>query len=406
MRDTRTSFEVDFVRGNAFVRSNHLTGAPSRPTSTVIAVVAGAFVVAWTAWACFSRMPVYESSLRARIETTSPLSYVEAPVDGVVVANHMELGAPVARGTVLVALDSRPQRAELEAAERRISALRTQMEMMDRLVASNARAGQASSAALVAEQQAVSLQLEGNNAVADLFGKISARTAKLQASGAVATEEAERARAEAELRRTEAERARVEIREVEWRRTSDEGRVTLDRLAYERAQLAGELSVAETQATRLRREVDLREIASLVPGTIVELKPLPSGSVVHAGDRIGAILGNGSLRVVAFFPPAAAVGRVRPGQRAELRLDGFSWTEWGVLRAHVARVAAEPRDGTVRVELTLPEQDSTDIPLQHGLPGRVDVETERVAPLAIALRAAGLVSARAVRSGAEAGVAE
>jgi hypothetical protein len=52
-------------------------------------------------------------------------------------------------------------------------------------------------------------------------------------------------------------------------------------------------------------------------------------------------------------------------------------------------VAGEVRDGTVRVELAVDAQAPSAIPLQHGLPGAVEVEVGRVTPAALILRNGG-----------------
>ena len=57
--------------------------------------------------------------------------------------------------------------------------------------------------------------------------------------------------------------------------------------------------------------------------------------------------------------------------------------------ATVTSVAAEARDGVIRVELQLPPETPTAMPLQHGLPGTVEVEVERISPAALVLRAVG-----------------
>jgi membrane fusion protein (multidrug efflux system) len=95
------------------------------------------------------------------------------------------------------------------------------------------------------------------------------------------------------------------------------------------------------------------------------------------------------VHVVAEFAPSDAVGRVLPGQAARVRLSGFSWTEFGMLDAVVDQVASEPRDGTIRVELRLASTRAPAIPVQHGLPGSVEVEIERVAPWVLVLRDVG-----------------
>jgi hypothetical protein len=113
------------------------------------------------------------------------------------------------------------------------------------------------------------------------------------------------------------------------------------------------------------------------------------GQVLQAGEAVATIVPDGGLRIVAAYRPADALGRVRAGQPARLRLDGFPATQFGNIRAVVSSSARELRDGRVRVELELTGLPGG-IPLQHGLPGRVEIEVERLSPAALVLRAAGL----------------
>jgi membrane fusion protein (multidrug efflux system) len=100
------------------------------------------------------------------------------------------------------------------------------------------------------------------------------------------------------------------------------------------------------------------------------------------------VVPRGQPRAVALFP-VAAVGRVRPGQPARLRLDGFPWTQYGVLTARVADVGDEAREGLIRVELSLDHDPTSAIPLGNGLPGTAEVEVDHVSPATLVLRAAG-----------------
>ena len=112
------------------------------------------------------------------------------------------------------------------------------------------------------------------------------------------------------------------------------------------------------------------------------------------GATLGAVVPRGNLRIVAEFLPPAALGRIQPGQPAWMRLDGFPWTQYGAIRATVQRVGNEVRDGRVRVELLVDQGAGVTVPMQHGLPGVVEVQTETVTPAMLALRTAGQMLAR------------
>jgi membrane fusion protein (multidrug efflux system) len=110
---------------------------------------------------------------------------------------------------------------------------------------------------------------------------------------------------------------------------------------------------------------------------------------VRAGDRLFSVVPPGQLRGVGNFVPADALGRVRPGQTARLRLEGFPWTQYGTVPATVTHVGSELRDGKVRVEFAIHPDPGSAIPMQHGLPAMAEVDVEQVSPATLVLRSIG-----------------
>jgi membrane fusion protein (multidrug efflux system) len=114
------------------------------------------------------------------------------------------------------------------------------------------------------------------------------------------------------------------------------------------------------------------------------------GSFVSAGDALSSVIPEGELHIVADFLPHEALGRIRPGQHARMRLFGFPWTQYGTVAATVEHVAQELRKGRVRIELSMGEQQGrSPIPVQHGLPGSVEIEIEEASPASLVWRAVG-----------------
>jgi membrane fusion protein (multidrug efflux system) len=111
--------------------------------------------------------------------------------------------------------------------------------------------------------------------------------------------------------------------------------------------------------------------------------------VVTAGEVVARIVPSGQIGVVAHYEPAEALGRIRPGQHGRLRLDAFPSTQYGTLPVTVALVGSEASDGRIRVELDLDEGQPSSIPLEHEMPGRVEVEVDRVSPASLLMRAVG-----------------
>ena len=129
-------------------------------------------------------------------------------------------------------------------------------------------------------------------------------------------------------------------------------------------------------------------------GKLGNIAALQVGDVLKVGDVVATVIPSDDVHIVAEFAPSDALGRVLPGQDAWVRLAGFSWTQFGMLHAVVTHVASEPRDGTARVELLIAEESAPAIPIQHGLPGAVDVEVERVAPWVLLVRSMGAFVSR------------
>lgn len=95
-----------------------------------------------------------------------------------------------------------------------------------------------------------------------------------------------------------------------------------------------------------------------------------------------------ALKGVALFAPDA-LGRIEPGQPAQLHPRGSTRPTYGSFPAVVDRVLGLDESGQVRVELTLGLEPGTAPALRAGQPATVEIEVERLSPAALVLRAAG-----------------
>ncbi len=187
----------------------------------------------------------------------------------------------------------------------------------------------------------------------------------------------------------EALRIAISRQSADQRARDSSQQATLESLQRDAAALEGEIKTRATTVERLQHEINQRFIRAPATGKLGEVADLRAGQVVREGDKLGAVIPDGRLRVVAEFPPSDSLGKIRAGQPAQLRLEGFPWTEYGKVPCEVTSVASEPRSGRVRVELLARPESAPLIPLQHGLPGKVEIEVERVSPAALVLRSVG-----------------
>jgi membrane fusion protein (multidrug efflux system) len=367
---------------------------PRRSLAT--AGIAVALLGAWAAWFFGAEVTVSETAETARIEVERAAHTVDAPVAGRLVTNALALGREVEASEVLVELDAElpkrrlaEERARLATLGPQIEALRRQLAAEEQVQRDARRAGDA------AVEEGRARQIEADHAAA-LAREEAKRAAQMFDGGAVTELELIRARAEADKRRAALAASAHDVDRIagEQRTRESEARSRMESLGRQIAELEGQRATCEAEIRVLEETVAKHVIRAPVRGKVGEVAPLYPGAWVREGERLGAVVPAGELRAVADFPPPAALGRLRPGQPARLKLDGFPWAQYGTVAVTVAKVASEARDGRIRVELAVKPDPTSRIPLQHGLPGSVEVDVEKATPARLVLRAAGKLLGR------------
>lgn len=348
-------------------------------------------LAAWCAWMIGARVDEYTTSRRARLEVSSAVSRAAASEGGRVVAIHAELGQLVSASDLLAELDDSAararldlERAELAAVVVRSAALHAQAdtERARQRVRAKVDALASKRASLGVDRAAVAATHEGEVAriAVELEGQmLASRVEALQADRQLRESQIALSGASAELERLRAEQ------EYE----SATGRAKLEQLSQRVAELDAEAVVRRTRIAAAEAEIERRRVRAPIAGRLGSVAAIQVGDVVSAGDVIATVVPNAEVRVIAELPPERAIGRVVAGQSARVRLDGFSWLQYGTLEAAVEHVASEPHAGGIRVELVLAERPGSEVPIQHGLTGAVDIRTGRSAPWELVARHLG-----------------
>ena len=345
----------------------------------------------WAGWFFLGRVDRYEVTDTARLEVERASTALQAPSDGTVAASRLTLGKEVKAGDILLELDAHAERLQLQEEQVRLSAIPRQIDGLraEMQAAEQARRDeqQASSAAL---DQAGAQQRE-SEANAQFAEQDAERLRRLRADGLIPERDYVRSRADAQSRRASSDGFQAQITRLarEQRVRDTDREVRLRQIQEDITRLEAQRTASAATIDRLRYEIERRLVRSPIAGRLGEVEILRAGSVVSQGDKLCSIVPSGEVKVIAEFPPASAIGRVRPGQPARLRLQGFPWTQYGSIAATVESVGSEVRDGRVRVELLIDPHNHTAIPIQHGLPGSVEVLVEQISPATLALRAAG-----------------
>jgi membrane fusion protein, adhesin transport system len=352
---------------------------------------AALLLAAWLTWFLFGQVTVYEVSRQARLEVQQSAHPVAALVQSRIASNALVLGQEVRAGDLLIELDAQADRLKLKEEQSRLQTLLPRIGSLKKEVAALAQAATSEHAAAQAAAQGASSRTREAAAAVDFAQENERRLREESAIGGVAQIEAVRAQSEslklAAARDALAAEQRRLSTEAQARAFQQEAQVeSLRRMILS---MEGDAQAAESTIARLQEQIERHEVRAPVSGTIADVAALRTGAYVAAGQKLATVVPHGGLIIVGEFAPAAVLGRIHPGQPARLRLDGFPWAQYGMIDARVVRVAGEVRDGLVRVEFEPARQDAPRLPLQHGLPGSIEVGIEQVSPAQLLMRAAG-----------------
>jgi membrane fusion protein (multidrug efflux system) len=359
-------------------------------------LIAAVLLGLWLAWFFRAQVAVYAVSVTADLEVDRAAHPVESQYTGRVVASVLALDREVQSGEVLVELDAVQQKQQLSEGHTRLLALHPQISSLEDQVRAEQKASEQEQRTAKAALEEAQARFREAEAAAGLAKSVAERLQQMYNNGLLSKMDGERAQADAQQRRAAADGLRFAVSKLERQQlTNKEDRqARLQGLESELNRLRGLEEITGAEIHRLEDDVERRLIRSPLSGRLGEIANVRVGSVVREGEKLAAVVPLGKLHIVANFDPPDAVGRIQPGQYARLRLEGFPWTQFGSVPATVASVASEIRDGRIRVELAVNPMSAPRIPLQHGLPGTVEVQVEQTSPASLVLRMVGRALAK------------
>jgi membrane fusion protein, adhesin transport system len=355
----------------------------------IIALLSLLFLAS-AAWLFVARLPLYEMSSTARVEVSQQGSPLEAAVAGRVARTNLKLGQPVKAGDVLVEFDAElmdkrieGDLGEIETLTSHLAIRRKRTDIAERMLSAQAEQSQ------IGIRQARA-RVDQARAAAEFSRQIVGQREQLFSKGFASRTDYMTARRDMQQNDALAAAAEFEVQRLETQAAVDQGEasVRLAELNSLVAELEAAIAAKRASVENLQKERQNFRILASSDGLLGETADIRPGSFVQVGTRLATIVPTGDLRIVAVFPPAAAIGRVRPGQIANLRLAGFPWAQYGTVEATVLRVGSEVRNNTVRVEFSLDGAGRSSVPLQHGLPGEVAVTIAEISPWHLIVRSA------------------
>lgn len=367
-------------------------------TRYVLLVLGALSIGGLATWAFAAEIPVMKVSPQGRIEPHDAVHRIEPPAAGRVVKSHMDLDEMVQKGDLLIEFDTRTERLELEQSkataeglERELAVIRDQIankneelaasELVDQVQLREAavRKKQLAPRRRLAKERAELAAKSPTGAMSDLekLERLTEVDALDQSTRATSLEMIR-------LRREQAVKRQVLTAQVLG-------------LKREELRIEGQLRELKVAIARLEYQIERKHYRAPASGRLVDAAEIATGAFIADGQRLGSILDTSvPVRVRSRFPKET-VGLVRPGQKAQVKLDGYPWTIYGTVPARVTRVGTEPGQtatpeaipGTVRVELDIEGPADPRIKIEHGLTGSVEIEVARVSPFALLMRAIG-----------------
>jgi multidrug resistance efflux pump len=377
----------EFRQTSIALRSDRGRGRRSLLALAALAVVS----ILIGGWLSGTRVRLYAVSEAARLQARDQVHPIDTLVAGRVATVQLPVGGSVRAGDVVMTLDVTDARLRLAEARVTVRGLAAQIQSLEAEIAARDEAlvstrslGRAS----LSEAEAVRREIEAG---ARFARRERARADLMRQAGVVAAAEADRAdvtmvQANAALR---ARRQRLSVLDSEARRDVADRRANNESLRRNLAILLAQRDSADVQVERLEVECERHTVRAPIDGVLGQVRAPQVGSVVAAGQTLAVVTPVTDLQLVADFAPASAIGRVHLGQRAHMRVAGFPWTQYGMLRATVAAVSSEVFDGRIRVVLQLDERTAPLIPRRHGMVGEVEIELDEVSPAVLIARAAG-----------------
>jgi multidrug resistance efflux pump len=377
--------------------------ANDRSLAPILAWLLGTVLLgAWSLWFAFGNVTVYETSRKARLEVMQLPHHVASPVSGRVASAAAVIGQEVAANQMLIELDAGAETLRLAEEQTRLAGLPPRITSMQTELVSLEQAKDEDFRAMQAAIDAAGARVREADATVKFARSNEIRLKRQSAAGGVAEIDALRALSEADKLSASKDAMAADLKRMEQDRQmrAHEAQARIENLRRSVVSLLGEMATARATIARIQQTIDRHVIRAPVAGRIGDVAALYAGAYVAEGQRLVSVVPPGELMIVGDFFPGSAMGRVRPGQRATMRLDGFPWAQYGSIGATVSRVATEIRDGTVRVELTPAAVGNPVGIMQHGVPGVIEVAVERAAPAALVLRAAGLLLSGSIRQAA------
>ncbi|MEB3353069.1 MAG: HlyD family efflux transporter periplasmic adaptor subunit [Cyanobacteriota bacterium] len=322
--------------------------------------------VAWLALAQTDEVVVAPGKL----QPIGDVSTVQMPVGGVLDQMLVKEGQRVSKGQVLLRLDNE---ATLDRRKSILESIQSKQEQM----------------------QLKELELQRYLNLNDTEQQVLRRNLELEQQILERLEQLKQSGAAAELQYLQ---QRNKVREVE----GELEKVQVDRtrqqaiLEQSTAQLNGELSDLRSKLTELSVNIRYQDVRSPVDGLVFDLKPTGPGFVAQGSEPVMKIVPFRDLQARVEIQ-SSDIGFVQVGKPAEISIDSFPSTDFGVLEGRLKSIGSDAlppdeRNQTYRFPaiIALDSQQfrmksGQELPLQVGMSLTANIKLRKVTYLQLLL---------------------
>ena len=161
----------------------------------------------------------------------------------------------------------------------------------------------------------------------------SLRTKKAQITqtqGELMAARKEYERLQSDLDRTKAERYNIE----------NGAQQKIQQLELEATQIKDKIAQTKSELAKAESRLEQKSLESPVDGTVLAFNVVNTGKVVQAGETVAEIAPNEAPLVLSAFLPDRDAGFVERGMTAQVKLDAYSYQDYGVIPGKVVEIAA------------------------------------------------------------------
>jgi adhesin transport system membrane fusion protein len=357
----------------------------SRGSIFVIALSAIAVLgfLAWAAWAELDQI----TRARGQVIPTGRVQSVQAATDGTVKAILVKEGDRVAKGQLLVALDTVSSGAAVAEGRARVAALKASMARIE--------------AELFNRPLTFPAEVSAFPEVADNQRQLLARRRQaLNADIAALASQLRLAQQELNLNRPlvgTGDIARAEILRLQRSVSDISGQMASRRSRYladlqtEYAQTQEQVTTAEQSLTQRADQLGNAEMRAPAAGVVSNLRISTVGAVLRPGDEVMQIIPAAARLIVEAHLSPAEIAFIKPGQEASIKFDAYDSSVYGSAKGRVIFVSPDTTtttrpDGSgqesfYRVQLAVdttpmhPKNSSERILIQPGMTAMAEIKT-------------------------------